>query len=117
MIVVYRALNKSSGKSYIGWTVNFRRRRATHFRDSRKGSNCAFHNALRKHGKNVFVWKILGEYETEEAAKTAEIQMIQRRKIFQLRAEGWLLRELSNRFAISIARVSKILSDISGRYE
>ena len=60
MGIIYQALNKISGKSYIGQTTGLLRdRRKEHERDSRKGSLFAIHCALRKYGFGNFKWSIL----------------------------------------------------------
>ena len=53
---IYRLWNTVNGKSYIGQTVNFKKRIRSHFNQSQ----CtALVNAIRKYGKSAFQWKIL----------------------------------------------------------
>ncbi len=58
--VIYCAKNKINGKCYVGQTTHtVNVRIGTHKRDSRKGSDCAFHRAIRKYGIENFDIKIL----------------------------------------------------------
>lgn len=56
--VIYKATCSISGKSYIGQTKNFQKRKAEHLRAK---DNYAFHLALRKYGPDAFKWTILEE--------------------------------------------------------
>ncbi len=67
--VVYKATNIVNGKAYIGFTKEFRARKAAHLRDK---DNTYFHKALRKYGKDKFVWTIL----KEDATLQDEIDLI-----------------------------------------
>ena len=56
MGVIYKATSKTSGKSYIGQTINLKDRIRSH-RCAK--DNYAFHSALRKYGFNDFIWEIV----------------------------------------------------------
>jgi hypothetical protein len=57
--IIYRAFNKTTGKSYIGQTIrNLNERIKNHYRDSEKYTY-AFANALRKHSEVDWEWKVL----------------------------------------------------------
>lgn len=60
-MIIYSATNKINEKKYIGQTVgSLKRRKSDHIWASlNKKSNIYFHRAIRKYGKNEFVWKIL----------------------------------------------------------
>lgn len=54
---VYRATNIVNGKSYIGYTSEFPRRKRIH---ERAYGNCPkFHAAMRKYGADKFLWQII----------------------------------------------------------
>ena len=58
--VIYKATCMISGKSYIGQTNNFEKRKAQHLRSK---DNYPFHCAIRKYGEDNFIWEILEECE------------------------------------------------------
>lgn len=64
--IVYCATNTINNKSYIGWCIDFKERKASHIRDSRN-VNTKFYRAIRKYGVESFEWHILfddlGSYE------------------------------------------------------
>lgn len=69
---IYKATNKISGKSYIGFTVNLASRKRAHFYFAfHKKQNSAFYNALRKHGWDTFEWEIL--YQSEDRANCISV--------------------------------------------
>ena len=64
--VIYRATNHfddNGSKAYIGKSVNFSARKRNHFSASFNPKsddyNSYFHRAIRKYGKDVFIWDIL----------------------------------------------------------
>lgn len=63
MGVIYKATNKINGHSYIGQTTNFQRRKMEHL-----SCKCAsvFAKALKKYGKENFIWEILEECNNNE---------------------------------------------------
>ena len=63
--VIYIATNTINDKSYIGKSVNFKKRKRDHLRSAKyKYDNFVFHKAIRKHGEENFEWNIL--YTGEE---------------------------------------------------
>jgi group I intron endonuclease len=57
---IYKVINQVNGKIYIGQTVEtLRERKSAHFRKCERGSRYCFHNAIRKHGPDAFIWGIL----------------------------------------------------------
>jgi group I intron endonuclease len=64
MPVIYKATNTKNGKSYIGFTTNFKKRKKVHEK-RKENPNCQyFHNAINKHGIDAFDWQILKENAT-----------------------------------------------------
>lgn len=57
---IYRATNKVNGKVYVGYTsLTLNQRRKQHEDQALKDNDRYFYNAMRKHGKNAFVWVVL----------------------------------------------------------
>ena len=60
--IIYQHLNTVNGKCYIGQTIkSMDKRWKKHLKDTKKGSDCIFHQAIRKYGESVFEHKILCE--------------------------------------------------------
>lgn len=59
MCIIYQALNRINGKSYIGQTIDLKRRKERHRSDALDGSVYYFHRAIRKYGWGAFEWSIL----------------------------------------------------------
>lgn len=59
MITIYRAINKITGKSYIGIDSNWPHRKSAHKHAVKRGSNLVFHNAIRTYGWENFEWEIV----------------------------------------------------------
>ena len=59
-MLIYRALNKVNGKSYIGKTEKtLNQRQKWHFDSVKRKSHFAFHRALAKYSIDSFEWQIL----------------------------------------------------------
>jgi group I intron endonuclease len=74
-VIIYRATNKLSGKSYIGLTSNFKKRKYEHLSSSRNPKN-PFAYAIRAHGEENFEWKIIFECNSREEANKSESFLI-----------------------------------------
>ena len=61
MAVIYKATNKVNGKSYIGFAVDFDKRKKEHKRKSIQKNKQYFHYAIFKYGYENFDWEILKE--------------------------------------------------------
>lgn len=57
--VIYKATNLVNGKSYIGFTSRWPRRKLEHLKCATKNSKFHFHKAIRKYGQDNFEWIIL----------------------------------------------------------
>lgn len=76
--LVYMHTSTISGKSYIGYTSKTMEERFKgHVSEMRYGSTYAFHNALRKYGKENFISEMLYVCDNLEDASSAEIQLIE----------------------------------------
>jgi len=73
MATIYQAINLVNGKSYIGYSTNFHKRKIAHKTKASNNSPTHFHNAIRKYGWDNFEWKIL--YEGDDA-REKEIEYI-----------------------------------------
>ena len=56
---IYKAVNTNNDKCYIGFDSNWPKRVKTHKQRVNEGSNCYFHNAIRKYGWESFQWEVL----------------------------------------------------------
>lgn len=72
---VYIATNKANGKQYVGITKDLKRR--WHQHASANGSAPAFHSAIKKHGKDGFVFSHICDAFDFEAACDIERMLIQ----------------------------------------
>lgn len=77
-MIIYKATNKVNNKSYIGQTIrNLHNRKLEHIRSAiKKKSNLAFHNAIRKYGKENFEWEVLCECKNINELNEKEVQYI-----------------------------------------
>ena len=57
--IIYMATCIATGLSYIGYTLDFEKRRYSHKKAVHYGSDTHFHNAIRKYGWDAFAWRIL----------------------------------------------------------
>lgn len=63
MYTIYKATNKVTGKSYIGFDKNWPYRKSAHRCAVKRGSTLVFHNAIRSYGWEAFEWSILEQSE------------------------------------------------------
>lgn len=65
--VIYRIVNKENNKSYVGQTINFRKRRSQHYNALSKGKHCSTYlqKSFNKNGENNYYIEILEEVNTE----------------------------------------------------
>lgn len=66
MAVIYKATNKTNGKSYIGIDKNWPHRKHAHKSAVKRGSTLVFHNAIREYGWDNFCWEILEKLDNYE---------------------------------------------------
>jgi group I intron endonuclease len=83
--IIYKVTNSINNKVYVGQTiVGLETRRERHVNDAlAKRDNNYFHNAIRKHGKDKFEWKIIGSAESKEKLDDLEIHYIKKLKSFE----------------------------------
>ena len=76
-MIIYQAICKETGLSYVGLTTkSLQSRKNSHWKSVIKGSKTTFHLALKKYGLNGFKWKTLEKCETIEELKEREIHYI-----------------------------------------
>ena len=88
-VIIYKATNIETGKSYIGLTsetLGVRSRK--HIENANRNPKYYFHHALNKYGKDSFKWEIIGECDTREKAAQLEIEMIKEHDTFHTGYNG-----------------------------
>lgn len=77
-IVVYRAVNRVNGHSYIGFTAQgLVKREWTHRDYARRGRGQLLHKAIRKHGGENFAFEVMADFsDDEELARCYEFEAI-----------------------------------------
>ena len=78
--IIYKAMNIVNGKIYIGQTIQFLDKRTRdHIKNALNNKdNSHFHNAIRKYGKENFVWETIVECNSLEELNKVEIEMIKK---------------------------------------
>lgn len=76
--IVYQAVNQINGHKYIGATCDYLcRRKSKHIYFAlKKNSQTHFHRAIRKYGRDNFVFTVLGVYPDYRSGLDAEIKAI-----------------------------------------
>jgi group I intron endonuclease len=65
MMLIYEAYNKNNGKVYVGLTTQtLDKRKSSHLRSAKSGSNSYFHKAIRKYGVEAFDWYVVAETDS-----------------------------------------------------
>ena len=87
-VIIYEAFCLITKQSYIGQTrQTLEVRKYMHEVAARGGSNLHFHNALRKYGKDNFIWKTIESCTTEKELDTRERYWI--KKLNTLEPHGY----------------------------
>jgi group I intron endonuclease len=73
MRFIYLAKNLENGKCYVGQTKDFEERVKGHIREAENGRGFAFHSAIRKYGKENFIFEVLEECEDDLANEREKI--------------------------------------------
>ena len=83
--VIYKAVNVTNGKTYVGQTTYLLDvRTAYHISHALNSQdNMYFHKAIRKYGKENFVWEIIAECNSIEELNKTEIEMIEKHDTFK----------------------------------
>jgi len=80
-----------NNKKYYGQTLQkLQNRKNRHIRDAKNGSNWIFHQALRKHGYENFLWNIM---ETYNGDKKEIINKLNERELFWIKKDKTYFRE------------------------
>lgn len=76
--IIYCSTNIINNKKYIGQTIrDFNYRKSLHIKSAfQHNSNLKFHQALRKHGENSFIWEILEDNVLIENLNEREIYWV-----------------------------------------
>lgn len=77
-VVVYQVTNLVDDKKYVGVTKRgLRERKRQHLYHAKRGTGHVLHNAIRKHGKNNFVFEVVSDFiDDYDLAKTYEWELI-----------------------------------------
>lgn len=76
-MLVYRAINKTNGKSYVGKTEkSLEKRREWHLASVKQQSKFAFHRALAKYGAESFEWHVIDTADNLSELNRKEQQYI-----------------------------------------
>lgn len=66
-MLIYKATNLLSNKSYVGKTEKtFDERKSNHLNDAKRDKGFAFHAAIRKYGEENFVWEVVEDNIIDE---------------------------------------------------
>lgn len=88
MGVIYKATNISNNKSYIGYAVNFEKRKKSHQWCAEKDKRSQyFYNAIKKYGWENFDWTII----KEDASLEDEIRLIEEHQTYYVHGKGYNL--------------------------
>lgn len=82
-MIIYRAVNKINGKSYVGKTVStLKERKRGHHKpcEWKRNPNSVFYKAIRKYGKESFEWYVVKECKKVEELNKLEIHFIEKFK-------------------------------------
>ncbi len=76
-MIIYKITNTKNGKVYIGQTINFEKRRATHKRNLRRGTHDNEHlqRAWNADGENVFTFEEIEKCSNREMLNEAETRL------------------------------------------
>lgn len=81
-MIVYKAVNKINGNTYIGKTTgSLHNRKRGHLKDVNRHSNTYFHRAIKKYGSDNFEWSVIQKCITENHLILAEQAYIELYKI------------------------------------
>lgn len=119
MIGIYKITNKINGKSYIGQSIQIESRWKQHINAALRGSCFHIHNAIRKYGKDNFIFDVI-ELTTEDLLNEREIYYISKYDTFNNGYNltkggdgnrGWIVNDETRR-KISEAKKGKPLTDM-----
>jgi group I intron endonuclease len=66
---IYKATNRITGKSYIGYSSDWKSRKRLHkYHAKQDDRNYLFYNSIRKHGFESFIWEII--YQSKDKLHT-----------------------------------------------
>jgi len=84
MYTIYKHTNTITGKEYVGVTKGSTKGRLQgHIKEANRGSEYQFHQAIRKHGKDVFVSEELFMTEDQEYCSDMEQYFVARFDTFK----------------------------------
>jgi hypothetical protein len=91
MIGIIYCVIAPNNKKYYGQTLQkLQNRKNRHIRDAKNGSNWVFHQSLRKHGYENFIWNTI---ETYSGDKKEIINKLNERELFWIKFDKTYFRE------------------------
>jgi len=83
--IIYKVTNKINGRMYVGQTVKLLKERIDeHVCCALNGrGGIYFHNAIKKYGKENFIWRVIAECNSMEELNKIEIKMIEKYNTFE----------------------------------
>lgn len=87
MSVIYKAINKVNNKAYVGFAVDFNKRKREHLKRAECNDGEYFHKSLKKYGFDNFDWVIL----KEDASLDDEMLLIKQEQTFWTTGKGYNL--------------------------
>lgn len=84
MILIYKATNIKTNKSYIGQTINLKRRKKEH----QSTNKYIFNKEIHKYGIKNFKWNIISKCNNFEEANKKEIYFIKKYNTYYLWKKG-----------------------------
>lgn len=95
MALIYKVVNKTNGKIYIGQTVNtLTQRKSGHYHEAKYGkTNYVFHKALKKYRRKDFEWKVVCKCKSGNVADFLEEIFIKKFNSFYGNGNGYNMTE------------------------
>jgi hypothetical protein len=114
-MIVYKITNKINGKVYIGQTILVLNQRwAKHKSDTKRGSNCSIHNALRKYGfDNFTIEEIDGANNQTELNYKEYLQIHLNNSLYP---SGYNLKTGGNKISMSDFTKNKIKNIVKNNF-
>ena len=107
---IYRAV--LNGKSYIGKTTNFERRKYTHIHGN--GNHSLFHKAIKEYGSDCVSWEVLETTDSAEKAKELEKKYI--KQFHSLHPNGYNVAVGGQGTGTSYCAKAVVSFDLNGKY-
>jgi group I intron endonuclease len=79
VIGVYMIEHLPTGRRYVGWSHDVRKRIGQHFFPNPLGHERSYlHRAIVRHGRKQFAWLLLESFDSDDRARAGEVEWIRR---------------------------------------